>query len=42
VAKTWDIPASWTLRAQMPFGSNEAGFGEKTFMADEQRFLTFV
>jgi len=41
VAKTWDIPASWTLRAQMPFGSNEAGFGEKTFMDDEQRFLVF-
>ncbi|WP_285274783.1 nitroreductase family protein [Halopseudomonas bauzanensis] len=42
VAKTWDIPASWTLRAQMPFGSNEAGFGEKTFMEDEQRFRVFV
>lgn len=42
VAKTWDIPASWTLRAQMPFGSNEAGFGEKTFMDDEQRFRVFV
>lgn len=42
VAKTWDIPTSWTLRAQMPFGSNEAGFGEKTFMEDEQRFRVFV
>lgn len=42
VAKTWNIPASWLLRAQMPFGSNEAGFGEKTFMDDEQRFLTFA
>lgn len=42
VAKTWDIPASWTLRAQMPFGSNEAGFGEKTFMDDQQRFRVFV
>lgn len=42
VAETWDIPASWTLRAQMPFGSNEAGFGEKTFMEDEQRFRVFV
>ncbi|HHX82949.1 MAG TPA: nitroreductase family protein [Pseudomonadaceae bacterium] len=38
VARTWDIPASWTLRAQMPFGSNEAGFAEKTFMDDDQRF----
>ena len=42
VTKTWDIPASWTLRAQMPFGSNEAGFGEKTFMDDEQRFRVFA
>lgn len=42
VAKTWNIPASWTLRAQMPFGSNEAGFGEKTFMDDEERFLVFA
>lgn len=42
VAKTWNIPASWTLRAQMPFGSNEAGFVEKTFMDDEERFLVFA
>lgn len=42
VAETWDIPASWTLRAQMPFGSHEAGFGEKTFMDDEQRFRVFA
>ena len=42
VAKTWNVPASWKLRAQMPFGSNEAGFGEKSFIDDEQRFLTFA
>lgn len=42
VAKTWNIPASWTLRAQMPFGSNEAEFAEKSFMDDAQRFLTFA
>ena len=42
VAETWDIPASWVLRAQMPFGSNEADFGEKTFMDDEQRFRVFA
>jgi len=42
VAETWDIPASWLLRAQMPFGSNEADFGEKTFMDDEQRFRVFA
>lgn len=41
-AKAWNVPASWKLRAQMPFGSNEAPFSEKTFMDDEQRFLTFA
>lgn len=41
VAKTWDIPASWKLRAQMPFGSNEQAFGEKTFMDDAERFKVF-
>ena len=40
VAKTWNIPASWKLTAQMPFGSNEAAFPEKTFMDDELRFRT--
>jgi predicted oxidoreductase (fatty acid repression mutant protein) len=38
VAKEWNIPASWKLRAQMPFGSNEAPFGEKAFMDDALRF----
>jgi len=41
IAQTWGIPASWKLRAQMPFGSNEAPIGEKTFMDDAQRFLVF-
>lgn len=40
VARTWDVPASWKLRAQMPFGSNEKPFAEKTFIADELRFKT--
>jgi len=40
VAKTWNVPASWKLRAQMPFGSNEALLPEKTFMDDELRFRT--
>lgn len=35
----WNVPASWKLRAQMPFGSHEGGFGEKAFMDDEQRFI---
>ncbi|HEX7814559.1 MAG TPA: nitroreductase family protein [Dyella sp.] len=41
VSKTWDVPASWTLRAQMPFGSNEAPFPEKAFMDDQVRFRTY-
>jgi predicted oxidoreductase (fatty acid repression mutant protein) len=35
----WNVPASWKLRAQMPFGSHEGGFGEKAFMDDSQRFI---
>ncbi len=41
VAKTRNIPASWKLRAQMPFGSNEQPFGEKAFMDDADRFKVF-
>ncbi len=41
VRREWDIPASWQLRAQMPFGSNEAGFGEKTYIDDAERFKVF-
>lgn len=40
VTKTWGVPASWKLRAQMPFGSNEAPLPEKTFIADDIRFKT--
>lgn len=36
--KEWDIPESWKLRAQMPFGSNEAPFADKTYMDDAERF----
>lgn len=41
VAARWDIPASWKLRAQMPFGSNEKPFGEKSFIDDAERFKVF-
>jgi predicted oxidoreductase (fatty acid repression mutant protein) len=41
VAARWDIPSSWKLRAQMPFGSNEKPFGEKTFIGDAERFKVF-
>ena len=40
-AARWNIPASWKLRAQMPFGSNEKPFGDKAFMDDAQRFKVF-
>jgi hypothetical protein len=40
VARTWDIPTSWKLRAQMPFGSNEKPLAEKTFISDDVRFKT--
>ena len=41
VAREWNIPASWKLRAQMPFGSNEQPFAEKAFMDDGDRFKVF-
>lgn len=42
VQKEWGVPANWKLRAQMPFGSNEAPIGDKTFMDDSQRFKVFA
>lgn len=41
VAATWNLPTSWKLRAQMPFGAIEAPAGEKGYMDDADRFLTF-
>jgi len=41
-AAQWNIPASWKLRAHMPFGSNEGGLGEKTFMDDAERFRVYA
>ncbi len=38
VAAEWNVPASWKLRAQMPFGANEAPVGDKAFMDDAERF----
>jgi len=40
VAQEWNVPASWRLRAQMPFGSNAQPIPEKTFIDDAQRFRT--
>ncbi len=41
VQKEWNVPASWKLRAQMPFGAHKQPFGEKTFMNDSDRFKVF-
>jgi len=41
IAEIFDIPANWRLRAQLVFGSIEAPAGEKTFMAEADRFKTF-
>ncbi|AYA68802.1 nitroreductase family protein [Acinetobacter sp. WCHA55] len=41
IAGIFDIPANWKLRAQLVFGSIEAPAGEKTFMAEADRFKTF-
>ncbi|WP_180135147.1 nitroreductase family protein [Acinetobacter sp. YH12070] len=40
-AAAFDVPDQWKLRAQLVFGSIEAPPGEKTFIADEERFKTF-
>lgn len=38
VKATFGIPASWKLRAQMPFGSIETPAGDKTFIDRDERF----
>jgi uncharacterized protein len=41
IAATWEVPPTWRIRAQMPFGSNEAPLGTKTFIDDSVRFKVF-
>ena len=41
VAKRWDIPTTWVLRAQMPFGSIESPAGEKTPMDADARYRVY-
>ncbi|OJT11795.1 hypothetical protein TRAPUB_11656 [Trametes pubescens] len=42
VLETWNLPTSWVLVAQLPFGKPTAPAGEKTFEPVEgKRFLTF-
>ena len=41
VAKTWNIPANWTLRAQLIFGGMGVPAGEKSFASIEERMKVF-
>jgi predicted oxidoreductase (fatty acid repression mutant protein) len=41
IAKTWDLPASWKLDAQLVFGVPTSEPGEKTFEPLENRFKVF-
>ncbi len=38
VAAAFDIPSTWRLRAQMPYGSIEAPAGDKDYLPADQRF----
>jgi predicted oxidoreductase (fatty acid repression mutant protein) len=41
VKKTWNLPASWKLIAQMPFGKPTDQPGEKEFQPLEERVKFF-
>ena len=41
VAREWDIPDSWTLRAQLVFGGVQAPAAEKSYEPLEGRFKVF-
>lgn len=41
IAKTWNIPASWKLDAQLVFGTPNSGPGEKAFAPIEDRYKVF-
>lgn len=41
VKKTWSLPDSWQLIAQMPFGKPTAAPGEKQFQPIEERVKVF-
>ncbi len=41
VQKKWDLPKSWTLMAQMPFGTPSAAPNEKTFKPFSERIKVF-
>ena len=39
VAREWNIPEGWVLRAQMPFGSHAGEIDDKTYIDDAERFV---
>ncbi|MGO2082314.1 nitroreductase family protein [Vagococcus sp.] len=41
VQKEWSLPTTWSLRAQLVFGSIEADAGEKEFMDETDRYQVF-
>lgn len=41
VKKEWDIPHSWKMRAQMPFGKPTSKPGDKEFKPLEERVLVY-
>lgn len=41
VKKTWKLPNSWKLIAQMPFGAISQAAGDKTFLPLEQKIKIF-
>ncbi|WP_432786413.1 hypothetical protein AAEX37_00526 [Oligella sp. MSHR50489EDL] len=41
VAKRWDIPETWVLKAQMPFGSVESPATPKDYIDEADRFRAF-
>ena len=41
IAKEWNLPESWLLRAQMVIGGIEAPAGEKAFEPVENRLKVF-
>mgnify|MGYP002738553167 CR=1 FL=1 len=41
VQGAWDLPASWQLSAQMPFGGNAGEIGDKDYMDDSKRSRVF-
>ena len=41
VAREWNIPASWTLRAELVFGGIAAAAGEKAYAPLDDRFKVY-